>query len=128
MNKKNEILLDEISWFFYKKFTNPTIAFFESVKRSLFWAKKMWKNYDFDAVYLMEMDIAKLERMEKIFREGHLEGCNEHADEIAYAISIGLQSLDLFHNHITEQDLVKAQALSLEFYTIIGKNLFNWWD
>ena len=73
---------------FKRIFVYPVKGFIESLQRSCFWAKKMWNNYDFDAMYMLDMEIIKLERIATVFeKHGHLENSDTNAEKIREILS-----------------------------------------
>ena len=95
-------------------------SLYECVKRVVYWIPRVWNSYDFDAYYLMQMEVDKLRRLEKVIRNGYAMDCAKDADEILRCIELGEKILGNFDSW-SHKDID-------EFYSIIAKNILNWWD
>lgn len=91
------------------------------IKRLYKWNKLLYNNYDWDAVYLIEVIICKLELMEVAFRDGDLVGSSKHAEEIRETIEIGKLILDS-EEYTDEQENID------KFYGNLAKYQILWWD
>lgn len=82
--------IDWLSEFIYNKYRS-IIAKYEAIKRSIFWAIKMHKSYDFDGHTIYEMLYYKLDRMEKCMSKyGHCVW-NSCPEEPEYELMIKLR-------------------------------------
>lgn len=91
------------------------------IKRLYKWNKLLYNNYDWDAIYLIEIIICKLELMELAFIDGHLEGSDKHAKEIRETIEIGKLILES-EEYTGEQENID------KFYGNLAKCQIDWWD
>ena len=114
---------------FKRIFVYPVKGFIESLERSCFWARKMWNNYDFDAMYMLDMEIIKLERIATVFeKHGHLENSDTNAEKIREVIEKGKRAKYLFENHYTPKEKEEMNKCLKEFYLDIAENITEWWD
>ena len=69
INKYIEDIKEKIKDFLYNKIKIPIMVFIESIESILFWFPIIWKDRDWDSIYLLKLIEIKIRKMRKYFIE-----------------------------------------------------------
>ena len=126
---KVKIKENDFVYEFKRIFVYPVKGFIESLQRSCFWARKMWNNYDFDAMYMLDMELLKLDKIATVFEKyGHLENSDVNAIKIRETIALGKRAKYLFENCYSIESKQEMNECLKKFYLNIAENITEWWD
>lgn len=133
-------LENKIFNWYYNKIYIPIIVFYESLCRTIDFIPVIWRGVDFEAETIWPLLQKKLERMEKVFRNGSGVHSPLHANQIKIAIIVldRLQKDDYSPNekHLAEYPDLEAWMIEEKLrekdvtflFEYIKKHYQSWWD
>ena len=101
----------------------------EAVQRLIKWIPIIWNNYDFDAQYLLKLEVEKLKSMSKAFRDGSAMSSLDNSKQMDELIEIGEWLLDSDNSNWRDDEALAEYKKKLKyFYNTIAERFVYWWD
>lgn len=101
---------------------------FEAIQRVIKWIPKIWKSYNFDAYYLLELEVEKLKDMRKCFEDGCASSSLDNSKQMEELIGVGQWLLDNHTDWKSDEELEAYKIKLRYFYNTIAERFVYWWD